>query len=64
MQNQFLFKNDLKVVHVDISAEDISQNVRSTVGLCGDVKSIMCQMNEELDRQAKHNQQDEIWRLY
>ncbi len=43
------FAPSFKLVHVDISAEEMSTNVPATVGLVGDAKMVMGQLVEALD---------------
>jgi 2-hydroxyacyl-CoA lyase 1 len=42
------FDADVKTIQVDIAADEIGRNVPAAVGLVGDVKAVVGQLNEEL----------------
>ena len=46
------FDPDVRVIQLDISAEQLSTNVPTEVGLVGDGKAVMAQLNEALARRA------------
>jgi 2-hydroxyacyl-CoA lyase 1 len=44
------FAKDVKIIQIDIFMEEMHHNVRSAVALCGDVKSVMGQLNAEFGK--------------
>ncbi|KAL3831765.1 hypothetical protein ACJMK2_023472 [Sinanodonta woodiana] len=44
------FRADVKIIQVDISLEEIGNNVHPAVGLAGDLKSVVTQLNDEIAR--------------
>ena len=53
---------DVRIIQLDISAEQLSHNVPTEVGLVGDGKAVMAQLNAALDRPAVVVPADTPWR--
>lgn len=56
------FDKDVRVIQVEISAEEISTNVPTEVALVGDAKSIVGQLNEALEAEPWTMAADHPWR--
>eukprot|EP00731_Ephydatia_muelleri_P013659 Em0007g969a len=58
------FHEDVKILQVDICAEEMNSNVKSHVMLCGDIKAVLNQLNKELEEQSYFacNQDGSWWR--
>lgn len=56
------FNRDVRIVQLDIAAESISQNVPAEVGLVGDGKAIMGQLNKGLENRQWFYPKDTPWR--
>ena len=52
---------NVRVVQLDISAEEIGTNVPAEVGLVGDIKAVMGQLNAELDREPWQFDKESDW---
>lgn len=46
------FRENAEILHIDIDEREIDKNVKTSCHLCGDLKSILRQLNEALPRQA------------
>ncbi|XP_052246724.1 2-hydroxyacyl-CoA lyase 1-like [Dreissena polymorpha] len=60
------FRADVKFIQIDISPEEIGNNVHPAVGLCGDLKSVLAQMNSELGQRRPAfvlNSQSDWWKV-
>jgi 2-hydroxyacyl-CoA lyase len=55
------FNKDVRVVQMDISAEEISTNVPAEVALVGDAKAITAQLNAELEANPWSYPQETTW---
>jgi 2-hydroxyacyl-CoA lyase 1 len=56
------FRPDVRVVQLDISAEDIGTNVPAEVALVGDGQAVMRQVNQALDRDPWQYPPETTWR--
>ena len=56
------FDPDVRVIQLDISAEQLSTNVPAEVGLVGDGKAVMAQLNAALDAEPWSYPADTPWR--
>jgi 2-hydroxyacyl-CoA lyase 1 len=56
------FNPDVRVIQLDISAEQLSTNVATEVGLVGDGKAVMAQLNAALDAEPWSYPADTPWR--
>jgi len=56
------FAAEVKTIQVDIAAEEIGRNVPAAVGLVGDLKSIVGQLNEGLAAKPYRLAEDAPWR--
>jgi len=56
------FNPDVRVIQLDISAEQLSTNVPTEVGLVGDGKAVMAQLNAALDAEPWSYADDTPWR--
>lgn len=56
------FNKDVRVVQLDIAAEEIGTNVPAEVGLVGDAKGVMAQMVAELEENPWKIAADSPWR--
>jgi 2-hydroxyacyl-CoA lyase 1 len=56
------FAADVKTIQVDISPEEIGTNVPAAVGLVGDLRAILGQLNTELDGNTFRFAADSPWR--
>jgi 2-hydroxyacyl-CoA lyase 1 len=56
------FGAGVKTIQVDIAAEEIGRNVPAEVGLVGDLKSIVGQLNDALDAKPYRLPADSPWR--
>ena len=55
------FARDIQVIQIDITAEEIGRNVPATVGIVGDAKMVLAQLNEAWnDNPVKHGETDWI----
>ena len=52
---------DLKVIQVDIAAEEIGTNVPAAVGLVGDGRAVVHQLNEVLDEERWQYPAETLW---
>jgi 2-hydroxyacyl-CoA lyase 1 len=53
---------DVKIIQMDIAAEEIGTNVPATVGLVGDGKAVTAQLNKALDAQPWQFGAENLWR--
>ncbi len=56
------FNPDVRVIQLDISAEQLSTNLPTSVGLVGDGKAVMAQLNAALDAAPWSYPDDTAWR--
>ena len=56
------FREDVRVVQMDIAAEEIGHNVPAEVGLVGDAKAITAQLNSYLDEHPWQYPVESTWR--
>ncbi len=56
------FREDVRVVQLDIAAEEIGTNVAAEVGLVGDAKAVTAQLNAYLDERPWQYPQESTWR--
>ena len=56
------FNPDVRVIHLDISAEQLSTNVAAEVGLVGDGKAVVGQLNAALEAEPWSYAADTPWR--
>ena len=56
------FDPDVRVIQLDISAEQLSTNVPTEVGLVGDGQAVMAQLNAALDAEPWSYPADTPWR--
>ena len=56
------FRPDVRVIQLDLSAEQLSNNVPTEVGLVGDGKAVMAQLNAALDAEPWSYAADTPWR--
>ncbi len=56
------FDRNVKIIQVDIAAEEIGRNVPAAVGLVGDLKSVVGQLNEALSAESFRYPADTPWR--
>jgi 2-hydroxyacyl-CoA lyase 1 len=56
------FAADVKTIQIDIAPEEIGRNVPAAVGLVGDLRSVVGQLNEELGRSPYTLASDAAWR--
>jgi acetolactate synthase-1/2/3 large subunit len=52
------FKEERKIVHIDIDRSEINKNVKADHFLCGDAREILTQLNEQLKTKSK---KDTAW---
>jgi len=60
------FDANVKIIQIDISAEDLDNNVKAAVAIHGELKAVIGQLNEEFGRrssQYKFNRHSEWWRI-
>src|SRR5205085_10704253 len=57
------FAEKLRVVQLDLVAEEIGNNVPAEVGLVGDVQAVIGQLNAELEREPWQFERESDWRL-
>ena len=55
------FAEDVKTIQVDIHAEEIGRNVVAEVGLVGDIKAVVAQLNEALEADPFTYPKDTPW---
>ena len=55
------FAEDVKTIQVDIHAEEIGRNVPAEVGLVGDIKAVVAQLNEALEADPFTYPKDTPW---
>lgn len=48
------FAENAKIIHIDIDAAEINKNIRVDASLVGDLKYVLCELNERLEKQ-KHS---------
>ncbi len=53
---------NVRVIQLDIAAEEIGTNVPAEVGLVGDIKAVMGQINAELEKEPWQFGQENDWR--
>ena len=56
------YREDLRVIQLDPSAEDIGTNVPAAVALVGDGKAVMAQVNQALDADPWQYPEETAWR--
>ncbi len=56
------FDANVKIIQVDIAAEEIGRNVPAEVGLVGDIKAVVTQLNDELAAKPYTFAGDAAWR--
>jgi 2-hydroxyacyl-CoA lyase len=56
------FNRDVRIIQLDITAEQLSTNVPTEVGLVGDGKAVMAQLNAALDAEPWTYAADTPWR--
>ncbi len=56
------FDANVKTIQIDIHAEELGRNVPAEVGLCGDVKAVVGQLNAALDAEPFRFAADAPWR--
>ena len=56
------FAQGVRIIQADISAEEIGTNVPAEVGLVGDLKAVVGQLNDELERNPFRFAADKPWR--
>lgn len=58
------FRPDVKIIQVDINAEELNTNVQNAVSLCGDVDSIVSQLNAGMKQHfpSKFSSSSEWWK--
>ncbi len=56
------FADNVKTIQIDIAAEEIGRNVPAAVGLVGDLKSIVGQLNDALEKTPFKFPADAPWR--
>ncbi|MEE8422003.1 MAG: thiamine pyrophosphate-binding protein [Dehalococcoidia bacterium] len=56
------FKPDVRVVQLDIAAEEIGRNVPAEVALVGDGKAVMTQLNQALEDDPWQYPEESTWR--
>lgn len=49
------YANKCNIIHIDIDAAEIGKNVRSKIGLCGDVKEILLQLLPKITQTYNEN---------
>ncbi len=57
------FARGVKVVQIDIAAEEIGHNVATEVGLVGDARAVMAQLNAGLAAASWSHRADSPWRI-
>jgi 2-hydroxyacyl-CoA lyase 1 len=57
------FAKGVKVVQVDVAADEIGRNVPAAVALVGDAKAVVAQLNESLARSKWTYPQETPWRI-
>ena len=55
------FDADVKTIQIDIHAEELGRNVPAEVGLCGDIKAVVGQLNEALEAEPFVYPSDTPW---
>jgi len=55
------FNEDVKTIQVDIHAEELGRNVPAEVGLCGDIKAVVGQLNQALEAEPFVYPSDTPW---
>jgi len=56
------FAADVKTIQIDIAAEEIGRNVPAEVGLVGDLRAVVAQLNEALTKRPYTLASDAAWR--
>jgi len=51
ISNKNKFAVDAKVIHIDIDSAEINKNIKSNVGIVGDVKEVLTILNSKLEQQ-------------
>jgi len=54
------YRSRCDVIHIDIDAAEIDKNVRSSVGLCGDVRGILANLLPEIEQRRNEQWLDRI----
>lgn len=57
------FAENAKIVHIDIDAAEINKNIRVDMGIAGDLKAVLAQLNKRLEKQEHNKWMQEIARL-
>ncbi|MCM1056484.1 MAG: biosynthetic-type acetolactate synthase large subunit [Firmicutes bacterium] len=57
------FAEDAKIVHIDIDAAEINKNIRVDLGIVGDLKSVLSQLNKKLEKQDHSDWMNKIAEL-
>ncbi|HET7737064.1 MAG TPA: oxalyl-CoA decarboxylase [Tepidiformaceae bacterium] len=55
------FSKDVKIIQMDLAAEEIGTNVPAEVGLVGDAKAVMAQVNAVLEREPWQYPAETTW---
>ena len=54
------FAENAKIVHIDIDAAEINKNIRVDMGIVGNLKEVLAQLNKRLEKQAHSDWMNEI----
>ena len=54
------FAENAKIVHIDIDAAEINKNIRVDMGIVGDLKEVLAQLNKRLEKQDNSEWMNEI----
>ena len=57
------FAEGARIVHIDIDAAEINKNIRADIGIVGDLKEVLAQLNRKLERQNHSGWMNEIAEL-
>jgi len=57
------FAENARIVHIDIDAAEINKNIRVDVGIVGDLKEVLTQLNRKVEKQNHSDWMEEIARL-
>jgi acetolactate synthase I/II/III large subunit len=57
------FANNAKIIHIDIDKREFGKNVDITLPLMGDIKNVLYELNERINRQYHSSWMDEIVKL-
>lgn len=61
--NPHKFAEEAKIVHIDIDAAEINKNIRVDMGIVGDLKEVLSQLNKRLEKQDHSGWMKEIAEL-